>query len=306
MKEFHNAVFSVDCHNIDDGLIDKAIHIAQNLGCRLTIVDSIRDLSWLSRMSLPDPAGVTELIEKEKQADMQKVVERFQQAGVEATGEILHGKTSVAILEFCAAGQVDLIIRVTKGVHSKEQGRLGRTSTQLLRHSKCAIWLIHQQTKPVSENVIACIDTETEGTEDFELADLILETAEFIHRTGKGTLSLVHAWELWNKKMVKSRISEEEYEQWKLDCRQAESDRFNTFLERHNRSVDDDDAFLLEGDPSDSIPEFASNVNADVVVMGTVGRSGFTGFLIGNTAERIFERVDCDVLALKHQINIPS
>ena len=100
--------------------------------------------------------------------------------------------------------------------------------------------------------------------------------------------------------MVRTRITPEEFEQWKLDCQSAETSRFNEFLGRHSRSIDDHDVFMVEGDPSKSIPDFAKRVSADVVVMGTVGRSGFTGLLIGNTAERIFERVDCDVLALKH------
>ena len=37
----------------------------------------------------------------------------------------------------------------------------------------------------------------------------------------------------------------------------------------------------------------------DLIVMGTVGRTGISGFLIGNTAEKILNTVDCSVLTLK-------
>lgn len=38
---------------------------------------------------------------------------------------------------------------------------------------------------------------------------------------------------------------------------------------------------------------------ADLVVMGTVARTGVAGLIIGNTAEAILEQVNCSVLAIK-------
>jgi nucleotide-binding universal stress UspA family protein len=35
----------------------------------------------------------------------------------------------------------------------------------------------------------------------------------------------------------------------------------------------------------------------DLLVMGTVGRTGVPGLLIGNTAERVLSKVECSVLA---------
>ena len=37
----------------------------------------------------------------------------------------------------------------------------------------------------------------------------------------------------------------------------------------------------------------------DLVVMGSVGRSGLSGMLIGNTAERILRKLPCSVLVVK-------
>jgi len=43
----------------------------------------------------------------------------------------------------------------------------------------------------------------------------------------------------------------------------------------------------------------ARQLDADLVVMGTVGRSGIAGLFIGNTAEMVLEQVQCSVLAIK-------
>jgi nucleotide-binding universal stress UspA family protein len=37
----------------------------------------------------------------------------------------------------------------------------------------------------------------------------------------------------------------------------------------------------------------------DLLVMGSVCRTGIAGFLIGNTAEEVINQVDCSVLTLK-------
>ncbi|MBT8362313.1 MAG: universal stress protein, partial [Deltaproteobacteria bacterium] len=37
----------------------------------------------------------------------------------------------------------------------------------------------------------------------------------------------------------------------------------------------------------------------DVVVMGSIGRSGIPGFLIGNRAEKILSNINCTVLTVK-------
>jgi len=39
--------------------------------------------------------------------------------------------------------------------------------------------------------------------------------------------------------------------------------------------------------------------NFDVVVMGTVARGGLAELLIGNTAERVLQKLSCSVVAVK-------
>lgn len=56
---------------------------------------------------------------------------------------------------------------------------------------------------------------------------------------------------------------------------------------------------LRKGAATKVIPETAKELQADVLVMGTLARRGIAGLLIGNTAETILEQVQCSVLAVK-------
>ena len=47
------------------------------------------------------------------------------------------------------------------------------------------------------------------------------------------------------------------------------------------------------------IPTFARKLKIDLIVMGTVARTGIPGVFIGNTAESVLSQIDCSVLAVK-------
>jgi nucleotide-binding universal stress UspA family protein len=55
----------------------------------------------------------------------------------------------------------------------------------------------------------------------------------------------------------------------------------------------------LKGEAGDVIPGLAQVKQVDLIVMGTVSRSGLPGFLIGNSAEKVLPLVDCSLLTVK-------
>jgi len=51
--------------------------------------------------------------------------------------------------------------------------------------------------------------------------------------------------------------------------------------------------------PADAITETAANIKADLIVIGSHGRTGLMHILIGSTAERVVREASCDVLVIK-------
>jgi nucleotide-binding universal stress UspA family protein len=56
---------------------------------------------------------------------------------------------------------------------------------------------------------------------------------------------------------------------------------------------------LLEGDPATVIAETAEETGADLVVMGTHGRTGLTRLVMGSVAEEVLRRAPCPVLTVR-------
>jgi universal stress protein E len=47
------------------------------------------------------------------------------------------------------------------------------------------------------------------------------------------------------------------------------------------------------------IPDLAEHLQAGVVVLGTLGRTGISAAFIGNTAEHVIDHLKCDLLVIK-------
>ena len=60
-------------------------------------------------------------------------------------------------------------------------------------------------------------------------------------------------------------------------------------------------AHLRCGDPAVELPAVAHSMRAGLVVMGAMSRSALKRIFIGNTAEQVLDRLQCDVLIVKPQ-----
>src|SRR5262245_54511729 len=61
---------------------------------------------------------------------------------------------------------------------------------------------------------------------------------------------------------------------------------------------------LLVGDPASAIVEAAETEDADIIVLGTHGRTGLTRLLMGSVAEAVVRRANCPVLTIKHAARV--
>jgi len=61
---------------------------------------------------------------------------------------------------------------------------------------------------------------------------------------------------------------------------------------------------LLEGDPATVIAETAEEAGADLVVMGTHGRTGLSRLVMGSVAEEVLRRAPCPVLTIRGAVPV--
>lgn len=67
--------------------------------------------------------------------------------------------------------------------------------------------------------------------------------------------------------------------------------------------LSDQQLHIAEGPAKQVIPNVASQLDASLVVLGTVARHGLLGALVGNTVEAVLDKLQCDVLVLHPHID---
>lgn len=167
----------------------------------------------------------------------------------------------------------------------------------LLRTCPAPLLLVNREPKPV-KTVVASVDIAAGLPEVVALNDDLLRAARDLASVSNATVELLHAFEGLPASIAgaaEAGLAEPHavYAQLKEDRTQD----FTDFASRHN--VPANHRHLVEGLPDLALARFAQDRNADVVVMGSINRTGLDRVLIGSTAERMLGQMDCDVLVLK-------
>lgn len=233
---------------------------------------------------------------------------------ISVTCEVMDGRSYLEIIKRVQLYQHDLV--VANAVENNLKGRRFFISEemQLLRKCPCPVLLINSEQTGPFQRVMATLDFEYYDTPDEEygpptLNDEILETAVTIASEDKGRLDVVNIYEIPGEGAIDSGwipMTRDNYEDYAKSCRGNSERRVEAQLERTKRRLGDASfegaelkTRLIRGRARDTIPDLAHDLDTDLVVMGTIGRVGVAGLLIGNTAETILNRIDCSVLALK-------
>lgn len=299
LKTFNNILVATDTRLKVHPIVDEAAQIAHRNGAALKLVDVVPEFPWIARMMVSDHETMRQLIGREKLEKLEVLASSYRDEGLDVETKVLWGKTSVEIIREVLREQHDLVLRVAKGHGSSRKGFFGTTGRRLLRDCPCAVWLVAAADTPEYKHVMACIDTSTGHELDAELNRKVFESASLVSEQHNADLSIMHAWSMDAEKLLEERLSREDFEGLLEQRRTYVEDLLNKFLKGHGIPAGADNVHFIKVEATLGILTFAREKNVDLVVMGTVARSGLTGMMIGNTAERILDDLQCSLLALK-------
>jgi universal stress protein E len=197
----------------------------------------------------------------------------------------------LAMTRAAIEGNQDLVIAAKRNDPDNDGRRLGLNARKLLRKCPAAVWLVHPEHEVLDEPVVAATDHSEVGQHAVTLAAEIADAAGV-------PLHLVHGYQIpMSLQMEHGRMSDADWDKELATLR-------DTLCERSRAGLSPDQSASCEVHagrvaPERAILEVIQRTSADLLVMGTVSRSGVPGLLMGNTAERLIDLVDCSLLAVK-------
>ena len=127
----------------------------------------------------------------------------------------------------------------------------------------------------------------------------IFEWALLLKELAGAELTLLHAWTAFGASVLEPRMSHEDFAAYVDAARQQAETSIRTVTAPLEDRLSGTGIRVVEGEAADAIVSFVHRERIDVVVMGTVGRTGVAGLVMGNTAERVLQRLRGSVLAVK-------
>ena len=275
-----------------EAAVRRAAQLAKAAGGVVKVVDVEEDLPVYSRMPTHGLPALSDLLLEEKKNGLAKIAGRLKSEGVEAEVAVLDGKDALALIEEVVAGGHSALVTTADG------GRQSAVNHRLLRKCPCPVWIVRPDAGEREKRVVAAVDPTPSAPEGEALNRAILDAASSAARLDGAELHVLHVFDPLNDMPLDAEGGATD-DRW-ADYRKAARAEAERGLRDLAAGVDGvTEAHLIDGDPGDMITKFCEETEAGLLVMGTVARTGVTGLLIGNTAERVLGKVECSVLALK-------
>jgi len=189
-------------------------------------------------------------------------------------------------------------------VQSREPGRLARLflsniDWELIRNCPCPLWLSKSEKFDRRAPVLAAVDPLHSNAKPAMLDERIVEQAIEAAGGRPGKVMLCHAYELAQPVLIDT--PEAYWFAMTEQSRQAYEQNIERAMGklRSKQDIPAENVVVVSGDAAVQLPRLAKKQAASLVVMGAVSRRGLSRVFIGNTAERVLDKLGCDVLVVK-------
>lgn len=303
MQRFKKIVFALTTTEDDDRTVLDLAELARATNAEVRVVGLNHAQAWPAHQVLDASGWHDDLVEQARAnaiAHAERVGERMRDLGVTATVRFADGRPAIAAISEAHAMDADLI-----AVSGSVGAAPSAIVQQLLRTSPSPVWLMRpaQNTLRLGFKRILCaVDLVDHGGAGMHLAHSTMRLARSLAEFHAAELTVLHGWHSPEPRSFlgsadefnSSQLAGEE----KHRVERVAQNRLRELSIAH--ALDDIGAriMLVNGKPAEAIVEAVESVRADLLILGSVGRSGILGRQIGRIGDAALGKVRCSVIAV--------
>lgn len=282
--------------------VDKAAVLAAKLNARLELyvcdTRATRDMRLLeSHKQAPHTRATINL-----KPMLETLARPLRERGIDVTTEseyanVLHE----GLLDRAKRTTADLIVKDTHHHTLAQRTFLTNTDWELIRGSPIPVLLTKEYPWQPSPRILAAVDPGHVNDKPESLDQEILDRAQSLAKQLGGELHAAHAYVPLTVAATADAVlapmaTTLDPSVFELEEKQ-QHDRLRALTEPYG--IGANKLHLELGVASEVLPHLSKQLDADLLVMGAVARRGLAKIFIGSTAERVLERLPCDVLVVK-------
>ena len=290
--QLHNILVALDAGSLSEGAVRRGLELARMFSAKLELVHAV-GLPGLGWELIPDPASVarrTDPVNQVREAIVGQVRGWLGPQAAEAERatdlvQVIAGQPAKVILERARENKSELI--VLGALRHRTAFDFGSTARAVLAKAPCAVWIQPGPPAPI-RRILVPIDFSAESM-------IALATAtQFAKRVG-AALTAVHVFDVrqygadeWDGITMYVPIQ---------DLRQTTQDEFNKAMAEFDWQDVEHDTRFVGGLPAEQILDLGKS--ADLILMGTHGRTGFASAVLGSVAYSVLKRADRPVMVVR-------
>jgi len=299
MERFRNILFAAAGGKEDGAALDRANRLALSNKARITLVRVVEDMPlaascFFSKERLAELTAATRAV---AQADLDRLVEKLDPA-VRAETLVLNGKPFIELIRTVLGQGHDLLIK--SGPAVTDSPALAGTDLHLLRKCPCPVWIIKPTQRKPFGKILVAVDPDPTDPERLSLHADLVKLATSLAKNENSKIDVVHIWQLEGESFLRGprfKMSDEEIDTLSKEVGATHKEWLEELLAPYADLPIK--VTLAKGMAGPALIDVIEKKKPDILLMGTVARTGLPGLLIGNTAEFVLGKISCSVLTVK-------
>ncbi|MFT4941300.1 MAG: universal stress protein E [Paraglaciecola sp.] len=246
-------------------------------------------------------------IQRMNETKMAKLIAQNSAANITYETEVIwHSPIYQGIMQVVEKFKPDLVIKATHPHRTGARRLITPTDWQLLKSCPQPILFVKHSEWPKNATVIAALDPDHNLSKSSELDKRILQSAHIVSKQLNAALHAFHCFDpnYWDILFEAVGVSGMWADVFSGNPEKDESLVINNLRYEQNQKFADAcselvpnsaNQHLISGNIETSLPQTLQKLHAGILVLGTTYRTG----LLGSTAEKLLETVECDVLGVK-------
>jgi universal stress protein E len=300
MKRFKNIVFFADGDQIDGETFGRVLKLAESNQARLTVMDVVSEAELADEVKERHGIDLNGLLMQKRRDELEHLLAPYQSEKLNIEVSIDCGTPFVELIRSVQEKSFDLLIKEAHPTEVLTEYLFGSFDLHLFRKCPCPVWIDRVQDSSHYRTIIAAVDPHNPANAD--LNKLIMDLGTSLAERESAELHVIHAWNIEEEKFLTSGralISATELRVLMSAKEQRHREALNRLLSNYELSEDNEHVHLVKDKATKAISSYSQKLNADLIVMGTVGKNRIPGIIIGNTAEDVLQSTKTSVLAVK-------
>ncbi len=301
MITLNSVLVVVDLQQDTHPALSRALTLAEKARCSLTLVCCIH--SNIEEL----PPLVSDAEQRElKQQSINYYLEQLKALYHHPSNEIFslnyevicNASVSRGLIDYLREHKFDLVIKTVHEHTHRKINRMTPTDWQLMREPNTPILLVRENRWPNRSNILGAIDIQAKDKPHQLLNTRIIDYSIYLSKLleAKPHVVSVFPWPLIELRQFKHLFDEEGYYK---EGKRIHKKLLINFVKSY--SFGEEQIHIAEGlKPHETLPAIVRATQSQLIILGTVGRKGLAGVLLGNTAEHILDNLQCEVLAVKN------